>query len=174
MPYFIQIWNWHITWNFTVDILRFLVQYNIIIYHDFLPPTKTGSHFKSDYPGTEGHIRHPPSHTVLIHFLPMSKPSQHRLYIPANSSSISALVVTSSFLTLLICVTSTKLLKHLSDEYSLCYSLHFSYTVSMTQRRGYNTPDSYNRVAFRIYYLILYLSSHLSMLTVFRGKNNPL
>ena len=56
----------------------------------------------------------PSSHTVLINSLPVFKPSQYSLILsPHKHLSIPALLLISSFLTLSIHDTPTKLLKHL-------------------------------------------------------------
>ena len=57
--------------------------------------------------------QHPSGHTVLVHSFHMPKPSQYSLStLLANSLSIPALLRTSSFITLSIHNTPTKLLKH--------------------------------------------------------------
>ena len=63
-------------------------------------------------PHTRGH-QSPPSHTVLILSLHVPKPSQYSLiYSTRQLHSIPVLLRTSSFLTLQIRDTPTKLLKH--------------------------------------------------------------
>ena len=87
-------------------------------------------------PGLELHLLPPStavsfSHTVVIHSLHVSKPSQYFLIHSTNSISITPPLSASSFLTLSIRVPKPYFSNTSSQEHSLFFSLHFLYPLSM-------------------------------------------
>ena len=97
-------------------------------------------------PSTYFRRQHPFSHTVLIHSLHVSNPSQ---YCGIHSTSIPSLLCTSSYLTRSIRDTPYKLLKHFISR-TFCYfpffSAHIIHHVSALHNAVGTITPSYRHI----------------------------
>ena len=116
-------------------------------------------------------LYHGLGHTVLLNFLYMSKPSQPSLTHSTGSYlSISVLQCTTSFLTLSIRVTNTKLVKH---NISRTFTPNTSLTSCLCpiQRIGDNNITPLQDTCTHLYKL-LNCSAHFSALALFRPPHS--